>query len=109
MAISEPAAEVDNGQLRDYELVVVISPELTGEALETMADSVSQFVTDKGGVVDNVERWGERKLAYPIKHFLEGSYVLTKFKLKPELTKELEAKLQISEGVLRHLLVKLSG
>ena len=109
MATSEPVAEVGNGQWRDYELVVVISPELSGEALDAMADSVSQFVTEKGGVVDSVERWGERKLAYPIKHFLEGSYVLTKFKLKPKMTKELEAKLQISEGVLRHLLVKLSG
>ncbi|MFH1775727.1 MAG: 30S ribosomal protein S6 [Chloroflexota bacterium] len=109
MATSEPVAEVGNGQWRDYELVVVISPELAGEALDAMVDGVSQFVTEKGGVVDNVERWGERKLAYPIKHFLEGSYVLTKFKLKPEMTKELEAKLQISEGVLRHLLVRLNG
>ena len=51
--------------------------------------------------------WGKKKLAYPIGQFVEGSYVLAHFNLKPASTKELEANLQISEEVLRHLLVKI--
>ncbi|GAG45082.1 unnamed protein product, partial [marine sediment metagenome] len=47
-------------------------------------DNLSRFVTGKGGVVPEIERWGKRRLAYPIKHFMEGNYVLAKFKLKPE-------------------------
>jgi len=56
-----------------------------------------------------VERWGKRRLAYPIEHFMEGNYVLARFKLKPALSKELEANLRISEELLRHLLIKLSN
>jgi small subunit ribosomal protein S6 len=94
-------------QLRDYELVVIISPEIADDALDGVIDNISRFITGSGGTVDNVERWGKRKLAYPIKHFMEGSYVLTRCKLAPTLGKELEANLRISEDVLRHLLVKI--
>ena len=79
------------------------------ETLDTTIDKVSQFITEKGGIISDVGHWGKRKLAYPIKHFMEGSYVLTRFKLRPTFCKELEAKLQVSEEVLRHLLVKLSS
>ena len=94
--------------MRDYELVLIINPEIGDEALDALVDSVSQFVTGKGGTVSSVERWGKRKLAYPIDHFLEGNYVLNKFRLKPALGRELKANLQISEGVLRHLLIRLN-
>jgi small subunit ribosomal protein S6 len=97
----------EDKQLRDYELVVIISPEVADEAVNSVVDGVSQFITDNGGTVSAVEPWGKRKLAYPIKHFMEGSYVLTKFKMQPKLSKQLEASLQISEDVLRHLLVKV--
>ena len=99
-------AKEDN-QLRDYELVVIISPEVADNALDGVIDNISRFITDSGGTVANVEQWGKRKLAYPIKHFMEGSYVLTRCKLKPTLGKELEANLRISEDILRHLLVKI--
>ena len=100
--------KVEDKDLRDYELVVIISPEVAEENLDTTIDNVSQFITAKGGIISNVERWGRRKLAYPIEHFLEGSYVLTRFKLKPALGRELEVNLQMSEEVVRHLLIKLN-
>ena len=106
---SKKAAEAETRQLRDYELVSIISPEIADEALDTTIDKVSQFITQKGGTISDVERWGKRKLAYPIGHFAEGNYVLTQFKLKPTLNKDLDASLQISEEVLRHLLVNLSS
>ena len=106
--ISKKVLKVEDEQLRDYELVLIISPEVGGEKFDAVIDKVSQFITGRGGIVSDVERWGKRRLAYPIRHFEEGSYVLAQFKLKPTLNKELEASLQISEEVLRHLLVKLS-
>jgi small subunit ribosomal protein S6 len=96
----------EDKQLRDYELVVIVRPEVD-EAIDSVIDSVSRFITENGGVVSAVEPWGKRKLAYPIKHFMEGSYVLTRFKLRPKWSKQLETNLQISEDVLRHLLVKV--
>ena len=101
--------KVEDKQLRDYELVFIISPEVGEETLEATVSSVNQFVTGKDGVISGEERWGNRKLAYPIKRFLEGNYVLTRFKMKPIWSKELEANLQISEEILRHLLIKLSS
>ncbi len=95
--------------LRDYELVLIISPEVSEEEFEATLNNISQLISGNGGDVSNVEQWGKRKLAYPIGHFIEGSYVLTRFKMRPTLSKELEAKLQISEEALRHLLIRLSS
>ena len=106
---SKKVLEAEDKQLRDYELVLIISPEVVEEKFDATIDNVSQFITEKGGTISDIERWGKRKLAYPIGHFVEGSYVLTHFNLKPALSKELEANLQISEEILRHLLVKLSS
>ena len=104
---SEKALTAKDEQLRDYELVLIISPEVVGEVLDTTIDNIGQFITGKGGIISSVEQWGKRRLAYPIKHFMEGNYVLTRLRLKSALNKELEAKLQISEEILRHLLIKL--
>jgi small subunit ribosomal protein S6 len=97
----------EDKQLCNYELVVIISPEVADEAV--IVDNVSRFITENGGAISNIERWGKRKLAYPIKHYMEGSYVLTQFKLRPRLSKELAASLRISEEVLRHLLIRLTS
>jgi len=103
------ALTVEEQKLRDYELVLIISPEVVDEALDTTIDNVNKLITERDGIISNAEKWGKRKLAYPIEHFVEGTYVLTQFKLKPALSKELEANLQTSEEILRHLLVKLSS
>ena len=107
--IVEKVLKAEDNQLRDYELIVIFNPQVVEEKFDATIDSVSQFITERGGTIADVERWGKKRLAYPIEHFMEGSYVLTRFSLKPALSKELEANLQISEEVLRHLLVKLSS
>jgi len=106
---SDGVATGEDRQLRDYELLLVISPEVAEEEFEAILGNISQLITGRGGVISDTEQWGKRKLAYPIKRFVEGNYVLTKFKSKPEIGKELEANLRISEEVLRHLLIKLGG
>lgn len=99
----------EDKRLQDYELVFIVSPEVIDEALESRIDAISQFITGRGGVISDVERWGKRKLAYPVEHFLEGTYVLTRFKMSPARCRELEANLRISEEILRHLLIKLGS
>ena len=105
--VSKKALDVEDKQVRDYELVLLISPEVADEALDTTLDSISQFITEKGGIISSTERWGKRRLAYPIGHFREGNYVLTQFKLPPPRSKDLEANLHIFEEVLRHMLIKI--
>ena len=107
--VSEKLSTEENEQLRDYEMVLVISPDVAEEKFEATIDNISRFITEKGGVISDMERWGKRKLAYPIKNFIEGSYILTHFKMNPASGKELEANLRISEEVLRHLLIRMGS
>jgi len=93
--------------MSNYEVVFIISPEVTDEDVPNTIDKISELVSKSGGSVTEVSQWGRRKLAYPIKRFTEGNYVLAQLELKPSLTKELEANLRLSNDVLRHLLIKL--
>jgi small subunit ribosomal protein S6 len=97
---------VGDKKLQDYELVYILKPELAEDALENRINNISQFITAREGVIADVQKWGKKKLAYPIKHCIEGNYILAKFQMKPAKIKELEANLRISEEVIRHLLVQ---
>jgi small subunit ribosomal protein S6 len=101
--------KTESKKIQEYELVYIARPEMSDEALEAKVNDITQFITSRDGVVDGVEKWGKKKLAYPIKHLLEGNYVLTKFKSSPAKCKELEANLRISEDIVRHLLIKVSA
>jgi small subunit ribosomal protein S6 len=99
----------EDTRLTDYELIYIVNPDVADESLDSRVEAISQFISDRSGVVDEVDRWGKKRLAYPIKHFLEGNYVLTRFKISPARCKELDTNLKISEEILRHLLIKVSG
>jgi small subunit ribosomal protein S6 len=92
--------------LRGYELVLIIDPEIPEEDVPSAIDKVSQFITGRGGEVGNVNRWGRRKLAYPIQRHMEGNYVVTEFRLDPNQVAGLEASLGLAEEVIRHLVVR---
>jgi len=93
--------------LRDYELLLIIHPEVAEEDIPGTLDKVAEYVTARGGSVGETASWGKRKLAYPIGHSKDGTYFLTQLKLEPGTIVELEANLRISESILRHMLVRL--
>ncbi len=93
-------------KLHDYELVFILNPGIEEEALNNRINSLNDFIATREGVISDVTKWGKKKLAYPIKSFIEGNYILAKFQMKPDQARELEAHLKISEEVIRHLLVK---
>lgn len=93
--------------LQRYELVVIIDPEVTEESIPAALDKMTGFITQRGGAMLKVDRWGRRKLAYPIKHHREGDYVVAQFELEPNKTGELEASLRLADEFLRHLLVRM--
>jgi small subunit ribosomal protein S6 len=100
---TKPVEQVGN----DYELVIIVHPEVADDALDPIINSLTQYITTKAGTVVEVARWGRKKLAYPIKHVMEGNYVLIKFKLDPAANHELETNLKISEKIIRYLLIKV--
>ncbi|MBN1366753.1 MAG: 30S ribosomal protein S6 [Dehalococcoidales bacterium] len=104
-AAPKAAAKVEVTNFRDYEMVYVVRPDISDDNLDPIVEKTSQLITSRGGTISGIERWGKRKLAYPIKHFTEGHYVLARFKLSPAGNKELEANLQITEEIIRFLIV----
>jgi small subunit ribosomal protein S6 len=90
----------------DYELVVVLTPELTDDNLTAGIERVQQAISARGGEILDVNNWGRRRLAYPIKRHLEGTYFVTQLKMDPAQVVDLENNLRISEEVLRHLIVR---
>ncbi len=93
--------------MREYELTVIFRPEIAEEDIPAEIEKVNQMISQRGGVVGEVNRWGRRRLAYPIKHCKEGNYVLTPFKMDPNSALDLEKNLRGSERILRYLIVRL--
>lgn len=106
MARKKQVQKAEDKRLQNYELVYIVNPDVAEDALEAQVNGINQFITSREGVIESVDKWGKKKLAYPLKHYLEGNYILTKFKISPARLKEIEANLRISEEILRHLLVK---
>ena len=90
--------------MRNYELVCVIQPDLDETAFNSLLDRVKGWVTESGGVVDKVDMWGRRKLAYNIRKQREGQFVLLNISLEPAATAELERNLRYQEPIMRHML-----
>lgn len=90
----------------DYELVAIVNPDASDEAVAGKIDGVSQLITEREGVVEESERLGKRRLAYPIKKHVEGTYALVRFKLEASHIAVLRDTLERDEDVLRYLVIK---
>lgn len=92
--------------MRNYELVMVISPDLSEDEVSSSVERVQRFVSERGGEVLKVDRWGRRRLAYPIRRFTEGHYVIAQLRLDASAVRELDRNLEVAESVLRHLVIR---
>ena len=94
-------------QTRNYELMMIVSPEANEDEIRAAADRVASFIAERGGTIYDQANWGLRRLAYPIQKFNEGNYVLTRFALEPAVVIDLDDRLKASDDVMRHLTMKL--
>jgi small subunit ribosomal protein S6 len=95
--------------VRDYELMVVLDPNLDDAAIEALNTRIQTLVTQRGGTIENIDPWGRRRLAYPIGRYRDGVYILTRMQLPPNAAAEIERALKLTESVIRHLLVRAEG
>ncbi|MBR1832840.1 MAG: 30S ribosomal protein S6 [Ruminiclostridium sp.] len=87
-----------------YEAVVVFSLKNGEDAVKTLVAKFSDLIKEHAELVD-VDEWGKRKLAYDINYESEGYYVVYHFDSKPEFPDELERVINITDGVLRYIVV----
>ena len=95
--------------MNQYEVMYVIDAALEDSARTELIDRFSELVKKNGGEIDRVDEWGKRRLAYAINYKTEGYYVLMYIKAPADLPKELERNFQISDKVLRSLIVRYEG
>ncbi len=90
--------------MTNYELMFIIDPTIEDEKKEAAVETVKGII-EADGTVSEVDTWGMRKLAYPIQKKNEGYYVVIQFEASPELPKELDRRLKISDVVMRHIII----
>jgi small subunit ribosomal protein S6 len=84
-----------------YELMVILTPELDERQVAPNLDKFLKVITNDGGSIDNVDVWGRRRLAYEIQKKSEGLYAVVNFTATSEATQELDRQLKLSELVMR--------
>lgn len=90
--------------LKNYEIVMVFSLSKGEEAVESLKTKFTDLIS-KNGTLGEVDEWGKRKLAYPINYETEGYYVLINFACEESFPAELDRVINITDGVLRSLIV----
>lgn len=88
-----------------YETIMVLNTKLDEEANKALIEKFTNLIA-KNGTVESVDEWGKRRLAYEIEDETEGYYVLVNFTAAPEFIKELDRVYQITDGVLRTIIVR---
>ena len=92
--------------MRKYGTIFILHPALDEEAVKANIEKFKGVIENGGGTVENVDFWGKRKLAYEIAKVNEGFYTLINFEANTELPKELDRVFRITDGVIRHIVVK---
>jgi len=92
---------------RRYELVYIMKPEATEAEVAELQSQVEAIIARVGGTLEKTEAWGRRKLAYDIGKHKEGFYVLHVIVGSGELMKEVDRRLKVTEGLLRHMIVRV--
>jgi small subunit ribosomal protein S6 len=92
--------------MRKYECTYIMDPGLSDEEQQPLMERFQTLVSDNGGAVENVDKWEKRRLAYEVKGKREGVYVVMNFDGEPRTEAELGRILGLTDGVLRHIIVR---
>ena len=95
--------------MENYEIMFIVKNTIEDDANKKVADSLQELITKDKGKIIEFKEMGKRKLAYPIKKELTGTYYVMTVKASHETIKEFDRKVLINENVLRHLIIKKEG
>ena len=92
--------------MRNYELMVILDPDLEERTVAPSLDTYLNVVRNDGGSIDNIDIWGRRRLAYEIEKNAEGIYAVVTLQAEPATVKELDRQLGLNESVLRTKVIR---
>jgi small subunit ribosomal protein S6 len=92
--------------MKRYETTFLIAPNLPEEETEKLIGKMSEIISKKKGKMISMDKWGKRKLAYPIEKFEEAFYVIFNYESEPDIPVELERRFKQTEAILRYLTVR---
>jgi small subunit ribosomal protein S6 len=92
---------------RTYELMFIVRPDMAEEDLDKLISTLETAVSSTGGIVKSVERMGKRRLAYTVRRFHDGVYVLLTVEGGGGLIHELERRLRVTEPVIKFISVRI--
>ena len=95
--------------MEKYEIMFIVKNTIEDELVKKTAESLKSIITQGKGKIIEFKEMGKRKLAYPIKKELTGTYYVMKVEANHETIKEFDRKVLINENVLRHLILKEEG
>ncbi len=91
--------------MNKYESIIIVNPNVDEEGLKALEEKFTGLINENGKV-ESVENMGKKKLAYEIKKFAEGTYLLFNFESKPSAIAEIERVYRITDEILKHIVVK---
>jgi small subunit ribosomal protein S6 len=93
--------------MNHYETIYIVNPTLDDDSLKEAIDKFSDLIKKLKGSIVKVNEWGKRKLAYEVKRFDKGYYVVLDFCALPKMLTELERNLKLDDRILKYITVKI--
>jgi len=93
--------------MNHYETIYIVNPTLDDDSLKETIDKFSDLIKKLKGTIVKVSEWGKRKLAYDVKRFDKGYYVVLDFCALPKMLTELERNLKLDDRILKYITVKI--
>jgi small subunit ribosomal protein S6 len=101
------AEDLEKSMNRIYELMFIVRPDMTDEDLDKLISTLQSVVPTAGGSVQRVDKMGKRRLAYAVRRFHEGIYILMVVEGGGAVIHELERRLRVTEPVIKFLTVRI--
>lgn len=92
---------------RTYELMFIVRPDMADEDLDKLISNLEATVTSASGSIKSIDRMGKRRLAYMVRKFREGVYILMTIEGAGSVVHELERRLRVTEPVIKFLTVRI--
>ncbi|WP_374283496.1 30S ribosomal protein S6 [Desulfovibrio sp.] len=94
--------------MRKFETLLLLSPELSADNREGIINALTAIIAREKGIMVEVDNWGMRDLAYPVRKLMRGYYVRLVYNAPAELIAELERNVRITDGIFKFVTVKLA-